>query len=224
MSRRYRLVVENFPHHVIQRGNRRQKVFFSEQDKEMYLVLLKEQCRKFNVLIWAYCLMDNHVHLVLVPGRVEGLAKAVAQTHWRYTFLINKREGWRGYLWQGRFSSFVLHEIYLRAVVRYVELNPVRAGIVARAGQYSWSSAKAHIAGGRDKFLDHLPLLDEIKDWAVYLKGAQDEKEVRLFRRHLSTGRPLGDQGFLKALSLKFGIDLLPQKPGRKPGNKCVSP
>ena len=106
MSRIARVVNAGFPHHVIQRGNRRQDVFFSAADKEEYISLMKEQSKKHDLKIWAYCLMDNHVHLIVVPEVREGLAKAVGEAHRRYTRMVNFREHWRGYLWQGRFSSY----------------------------------------------------------------------------------------------------------------------
>ena len=217
MSRRSRIVVEGLAHHIIQRGNRRQKVFFSENDKRLYLSLLKKYCEKYGVLIWAYCLMDNHVHLVLVPSKIEGFCQAVGQTHWWYTTIVNKREKWKGYLWQGRFKSFVLHGNYLKNVVRYVELNPVRAGMVQCAEQYGWSSARVHIEGTKDPILDYSPLLDEIVDWKEYLRGEEGVDNLKLFRNHLSTGKPLGDKIFLEELSSKIGIDLTLKKPGPKP-------
>ncbi len=217
MARKFRVVAEGLAHHVIQRGNRRQKVFFSEEDKRIYLSLLKKYCDQHGVLIWAYCLMDNHVHLVLVPSRAESLAQAVGQAHWWYTTIVNKRQGWKGYLWQGRFNSFVLHNNYLRSVVRYVELNPVRAGMVEHAERFPWSSARAHIERLDDPILDHLPLLDEIQDWKQYLQGEVRPDDLKLFRRHLSTGKPLGDKSFIEELSGKLGVDLTPQKPGPKP-------
>ena len=154
--------------------------------------------------------MDNHVHLVLVPSDREGIAKAISQIHWHYTKLVNGREEWRGYLWQGRFNSFVLHDSHLRAVIRYVEMNPVRAGMVLKPEQYLWSSASAHISGRKDKLLSHFYLLDEIKEWAAFLSTIENIDMLTLLRKHQSTGRPLGDSLFLKDLSRKLGMDLLP--------------
>ena len=156
MPRKHRIVVPEKPHHVIQRGNRRQQVFFYPGDKILYLKLLKEQVDKHNVEVWAYCLMDNHVHMILVPKTKEGLAKAVAETNRRFTCQINARYGWRGYLWQGRFISFVMDEIYLVRTLRYVENNPVRAGMVERAWDYLWSSARHHVKGVEDAVLSAL--------------------------------------------------------------------
>ena len=118
------------PHHVTQRGNRRQQTFFGEEDYQHYLELMAQFCRAEQVAIWAYCLMPNHVHLIVVPQSAESLRRAIGEAHRRYTRWINFREGWRGHLWQGRFASFVMDEDHLLTAARYVELNPVRAGLV----------------------------------------------------------------------------------------------
>ena len=107
--------------------------------------------------------------------------------------MINARKDWRGFLWQGRFSSFVLQNNYLLAAVKYVELNPVRAGIASSPEQYPWSSAKTHISKQNDSLLSHFYLLDEIKDWTDYLKTNENVNTLNLFRKHQSSGRPLGD-------------------------------
>jgi REP element-mobilizing transposase RayT len=120
--------------------------FFCEEDYQEYLALLAHWCGEFDVRIWAYCLMPNHVHLILIPSTVEGLAQAVAEIHRRYTRMINFRQGWRGHLCQGRFASFVMSEKHLMGATRYVERNPVKANLVARAEDWPWSSAAAHCA------------------------------------------------------------------------------
>lgn len=216
MARIARVVVENLPHHVIQRGNRRQKVFFADADKQAYLKILKEQSEKFGVKYWAYCLMDNHVHLIAVPSAKESLAKAIGETHRRYTRMINFRKGWRGYLWQGRFSSFVLDPTYLYFAVRYVERNPVRAGLVKRAEEFDYSSAKAHVKRQRDPILSDFYLTRDIKDWRKYLIKADDQERVRIFHKHMATGRPFGNECFIEKIEKKLGRILQKQKPGPK--------
>ncbi len=121
------------PHHITQRGNRRQQTFFNNADYAAYLELMAEWCNKEGVDIWAYACMPNHIHLVAIPGTEEALRRAIGEAHRRYTRRINFREKWRGYLWQGRFASFVMDEAYLLAAARYIELNPLRAGLVASA-------------------------------------------------------------------------------------------
>jgi len=137
MPRIARVVAVGEPHHVIQRGNRRQIVFFHDGDKQAYLKILKLHSRLFEFQVWAYCLMDNHVHLIIVPEKEDSLVKGIGEIHKLYTRMVNFREGWRGYLWQGRFKSVPLGEHYLYAAVRYVERNPVRAGNCSKSGGVS---------------------------------------------------------------------------------------
>lgn len=216
MPRIARAVNAGYPHHIIQRGNRRQTVFFTEKDKTVYLHILKEQSQKYNVQYWAYCLMDNHVHLIAVPQAEESLALAIGETHRRYTCMINFRKGWRGYLWQGRFSSFPLDPAYLYSAVRYIERNPVRAGIVKNAEDYTWSSAGAHVRKIRDSILSDFYLTKEISSWKEYLRGLDEEEKLTAFRKHIRTGRPLGSESFIEGLEQKLGRILGKQKPGRK--------
>lgn len=224
MARTARVVVENFPHHIVQRGNRNQLVFFEEADKAAYLRLLGRFVRQHHVDIWAYCLMDTHVHLIVVPRQPTGLARALAETHKRYTRMINIRYGWRGYLWQGRFSSYLMDERYLYAAMRYVERNPVAAGMVQQAEDYHWSSAKAHVFKQQDPLLSPSFLEEQIPDWSAYLRI--DEPTPAPIERHLSTGRPLGDRVFVRALEQRVGRALGKGKPGprSKKRIKDVSP
>ena len=147
MARIARVVAEHYPHHITQRGNRRQDTFFCDDDYRYYIQLMAEWCGKCGVTIWAYCLMPNHVHLIAVPESEDGLRRALGEAHRRYTRHINFREKWKGHLWQGRFASFLMDEEYLLAAARYIELNPVRTGLVSIPEEYPWSSAKAHIKG-----------------------------------------------------------------------------
>ncbi|MEA3366592.1 MAG: transposase [Planctomycetota bacterium] len=216
MARLARVVVPGYPHHVTQRGNRRLPTFFSDEDYEAYLALMAEQCAACGVAIWAWCLMPNHVHLVAVPETAEALARAVGEAHRRYTRRINFREGWRGYLWQGRFASFVMQRRHTLAAVRYVERNPVRAGLVRRAWRWPWSSARAHVEGRGDALIAPGGLLvAEVNDWRALLRTADDEATLERLRRHGRTGRPLGDRGFLRRLERRLDRVLVPGKPGR---------
>src|SRR5271166_3831232 len=136
MPRLARVVVPGLPHHITQRGNRRQQTFFCDEDYRSYLELIGEWCGVHQVAVWAYCLMPNHIHLIAVPQSADGLRRAIGEAHRRYTRTVNFREGWRGHLWQGRFASFVLDEPYLLTAARYVELNPVRAGLINSPSRY----------------------------------------------------------------------------------------
>jgi len=213
-----RVVIPGCPHHVVQRGNRRLKVFFSDADKEIYLELIRRHAQKCGLSIWAYCLMDNHVHMVMVPKEGDSLARGLGEAHRKYTSLINIRENWKGYLWQGRFISYPMDGGHLFAAVRYIERNPVRARIVSRAEQYKWSSAPAHVLDAQDKLLSACPLTEEIKDWASYLGQKDEDSEVRKLVAHERTGRPLGDKAFVKKLEELTGRALAPKKRGR-PGD-----
>ena len=133
---------------------------------------MAQWCAERGVAIWAYCLMPNHTHLIAVPQSEDALARAIGEAHRRYTRRINFREKWRGYLWQGRFGSFVMDEPYLVATARYVELNPVRAGLVSDAGDWRWSSATAHLSGRDDGLVQVAPLLAMVADWRGLLNSA----------------------------------------------------
>ena len=217
MARLARLVIPGLPHHITQRGNRRQQTFFNDGDYAAYVELMAQWCRDEGVEIWSYCLMPNHIHLIAVPSSQEGLRRAIGEAHRRYTRRINFRQKWRGYLWQGRFASFVMDEPHLLAAARYIELNPVRAGLVAKAENWPWSSARAHLAGRDDQLVKVAPLLTMIPDWCAFLNSAMPEEELRDIRQHSRTGRPLGDETFLDRLEGMVGRLLKPQKRGRKP-------
>jgi putative transposase len=208
------------PHHITQRGNRRQQVFFNDGDYAAYLELLAEWCGEHGVEIWSYCLMPNHIHLIATPSSEDGLRWAIGQTHQRYTRRINFREKWRGYLWQGRFASFVMDEPYLLAAARYIELNPVRARLVSLAADWRWSSARAHLCGQDDRVAKVAPLLGMVADWNAFLDSAVPEEELTELRRHVRTGRPLGDETFVGRLEEMVGRTLKPQKRGPKPKDR----
>jgi len=221
MARIARAVAPGIPHHVTQRGNRRQQTFFNDEDFQSYLELMSEWCMKFQVEVWAYCLMPNHIHLIVIPERRDGLNLAIGEAHRRYTRRINFREGWRGHLWQGRFSSFIMEERYLLACTRYVELNPVRAGLVKKPENWRWSSAGPHMKGKDDILVKTKPLLEMVnKPWENFLTFDVQEPEIELFRKHERTGRPLGVDSFIEKMELLLDRKLKPQKPGPKKKDK----
>lgn len=217
MARLARVVAAGLPHHVTQRGNRRQQVFFGDADYATYRRLLAEGCRAAGVAVWAYCLMPNHVHLILVPARADGLRAALGEAHRRYTRMVNFRQGWRGYLWQGRFASFPMDEHHLLAAARYVELNPLRARLVGAAADWPWSSAQAHLAGRDDGLVDVKPLLELVGDWRDFLDAGLSEDERDAIRSAERTGRPLGSAPFIARLEKRLHRPLARGKPGPKP-------
>ena len=217
MVRLPRLVVPHQPHHVVQRGNRRLEVFFSDADRIAYLDNIRDACKRYGVVIWAYCLMNNHVHFVAIPSEADSLARCFSDAHVRYTRRINLREGWKGHLWQARFGSSVLDEKHLIAAVRYIERNPVRAGIVRDAWEYPWSSASYH-AGKTDQDLivesDDI-LRQLIEDWKSYLRDNDQEDFLKSVRRDSFVNRPLGDEAFISDLEERFQLRLTRGKVGR---------
>ena len=220
MARMPRLVVPGYPHHVTQRGNRRMKTFFCREDYRAYLDLLAEAKAETGVAVWAYCLMPNHVHLVVVPERSDSLAQLFRHVHRRYSRRINFREQWRGHLWQERFHSFVMDELYLLATVRYTELNPVHAQLCVDPTDWPWSSARAHFAGRDDSVVSVQPMLERVANWGNYLLEEVRDGEVDSIRRCSRTGRPAGDEWFLEQLETLTGRELKRRKPGPKPSNK----
>jgi putative transposase len=217
MARLARVVAAGTPHHVTQRGNRRQQVFFGDDDYAAYRALLAEGCRAAGVAVWAYCLMPNHVHLILTPSDEDGLRAALGEAHRRYTRHINFREDWRGYLWQGRFASCPMDEAYLLACARYVELNPVRAQLARRARDWHWSSARAHLAGKDDGLVEVRPLLALAPDWPDFLAAGLEAADRDAIRAGERTGRPLGSARFVARLEKRLDRPLARQKPGPKP-------
>ena len=221
MPRLARIVVPGMPHHVTQRGNRRQQTFFCDDDYRAYLATLGQWASRCDVRVLAYCLMPNHVHLILVPADEEGLARAVGETHRRYTLRINSREDWRGYLWQGRFASCVMDDPHLLAAAAYVERNPVTGRLVERAEEWAWSSAALHALGRPDAIAEQRWLTERtdgwICTWREYLARDEWAETARQLRRCESTGRPVGDATFLQTVGQLLGRDLTPKKRGRKP-------
>jgi len=217
MSRLARVIVPGFPHHVTQRGNRRAPIFFADGDYALYRDLLAERCRKAGVACWAYCLMPNHVHLILAPATPEALARALGETHRRYTGFVNARARWTGHLFQGRFASVVLDDDHLMAAARYVALNPVRARLVARPQDWPWSSLSAHLCGRDDGLATVAPLLDRLGDATALIDTESEAAVLARLRQAETTGRPLGSDAFVATLETLVRRRLRPQKPGRKP-------
>jgi putative transposase len=216
MARLARIVIPGLPHHVTQRGNRREAIFFEDGDHEIYLDLLAEQTLKACVAVWAYCLMPNHVHLILKPARADDLGRAVGEAHRRYTNFINARGRWTGHLFQSRFASVVLDDTHLIRAVRYVSLNPVRAGLVSRPEEWKWSSVRAHLSGVDDMLVTVRPVLERVPHLKDLLKAGTEEDFSEL-RRAETTGRPLGAPEFVTGLENLLGRKIARRAPGRRP-------
>ena len=221
MARLPRLVVPNYPHHLTQRGVRSMDIFTCDEDRVAYLAFVAEECQRHTVEVLAWCLMTNHVHFIAVPSTENSLARAFGEAHRRYTRMRNFAEKVRGYLFQGRFSSSVLDQTHLCAAVRYVEQNPVSAGMTLQAYNYPWSSARYHLG-----IVEHDPLVTDrnllglITDWEEFL-GGDDANGIAQVVAATRTGRPAGDEAFLAALEDKTGRSIC-KKPAGRPRN-CQS-
>ena len=219
MARIARLVVPGVPHHITQRGNRGDPVFFGDDDYRFYLDLLAENAAKAKAEIWAYCLTPNQVQVILTPSDEDGIRATFADLHRRYTKRVNARQGWTGHLWQGRFGSVAMDEEHLLAAVRYVALNPVLAGLAKRAQDWAWSSVRAHLAGKDDGVVVVGPVLERVSDFGAFLAEAVDEAALFApLRLSETTGRPLGGAEWIKGLETASGRTLAPRKRGRKAG------
>ena len=217
MARLARLVLPGIPHHVTQRGNRRERTFFEDGDYELYLDLLADGAARARTEIWSYCLMPNHVHIVLVPQDEDGLRRTFGDLHRRYTGYVNARMRTTGHLWQGRFGSLAMDETHLHAAFRYVALNPVRARLVKRAKDWRWSSTRALCSGTDDRVVRVAAVLDRVGDFTAFLGEPFDEASAyAALRRAESIGRPIGSAEWLANLETKTGRNLMPRKPGPK--------
>jgi len=214
MARLARIVIPGLPHHVTQRGNRREQVFFCDEDYVAYIELLSEAIKKAGSEIWAWCLMPNHVHLVIVPSHEDGLRQSVAGAHRKYASRINARNKWTGHLWQGRYGSVVMDEAHLYHAFAYIALNPVRAGLVKRAQDWKWSSVHAHLAGRDDAITTVAPAISRIENFANMLKEDYDLSRFEAIRKAEVTGRPIGDNAFIEGLEKQLNRRLKPKKRG----------
>jgi putative transposase len=201
MPRSARLVLPGSPHHVTQRGTDRQIVFHTQRDRRVYLDLLTEYSRQSGVGILAYCLMPNHIHLIAVPEEEDSLSICLRRTHGRYAQYHNARRVRSGHLWQNRFYSCAMEECHLWNAIRYVELNPVRAGLAESPERYRWSSAAAHLSGSDNSHLLDMAFWQQsggAQNWQELLNTTATEGDTKRLRSAIYSGKPLGSEGFVK--------------------------
>ena len=227
MARLARLVLPAVPHHVTQRGNRRLPVFFGDEDRQAYLQLIADGAQDSGTRCLAWCLMDNHVHLILIPSHENGLRAMLGEARRQYTRRINFREGWRGYLFQGRFASYPMDDAHLISAIRYVENNPVAAGMTACPEDWIWSSARSHLDGKRHDLdpLTHLDALGSlVRNWRAYWRhganyaeaGRVDQETIEAIEQRLRTGRPLATDEWIAEQERLTGRAIAKRKPGPK--------
>ncbi len=203
------------PHHLTQRGNRRENVFFDDADRQHYLDLLARYAARAELAVHAYCLMPNHVHLVAVPASETSLAACLGPVHLCYAQHLSRAQGCNGRWWQGRYYSCPLDDAHYAAAVQYVELNPVRAGLVGQAEDYPWSSAAAHVTGASDWLADVSALREAVGDWSAWLREPLADGRVSAIRQRTMTGRPAGDSEFVARVGEQLGRELTTRRPGR---------
>jgi putative transposase len=218
MPRIARTVIPEIPHHITQRGNNKQDVFFVDDDRIVFLKLLKQQSENFGVRIDGYCLMTNHIHIIATPRKKDSLAKTIGRTNLLYTQYVNYMHGRSGHLWQNRYFSCPLGPNYFLKALCYIEQNPVRARLCRYPWVYRWSSAQAHI-GNMDAFglIDKGCWLEQSSgiDWKNILKEKVNRSELNTLRVYCRTGRPLGTDRFVSKLEVKLGRRLRPLPVGR---------
>lgn len=220
MPRVARVVVPDLPHHATQRGNNRHDVFFTDDDRRFYLDVLDRTARSNRVAVLAFCLMTNHVHLIVVPPDAEALDRVMGQAHWRHAQTINRLHGRSGHLWQGRYFSCPLDDEHLLAAVRYVERNPVRARMVRVAEEYAWSSAKLHCGDGpgvAPGLVDATTWSRRYppETWRRMLRDPDDEALLDRIRGATRTGRPLATDTMLSKLEARMNRRLRAMPRGR---------
>jgi len=219
MPRIARVVAVGYPHHITQRGNYGQTVFFSDEDRKIYCTWINKYSDKYGLSLLANCLMPNHVHFIGIPEKENSLAKTFNAVHMRYAQYYNEKMKTKGHLWQGRFYSCPLDEDHFIAATRYIERNPVRAQLVKKPWQWKWSSASAHI-GISDVEILKLKNIFEIIDmqhstWKSFIDTEDNGKEMKNIKKFTLTGRPLGKECFIKSLEEKFGKRLQALPRGR---------
>ena len=221
MARLARVVVPGLPHHITQRGNGGSRVFFSDEDHALYVRLLTANCKLAKVDCWAFCLMPNHIHAILVPSDEDGLRKALAATHRAYAGALNARRKKTGHFWQGRYGCAVMDEAHLTAAFRYILRNPVAAKAVEKPEQWPWSSARAYLKGADDGLTEKGPMLSRYPGMKALLGDEEPELDEHIILRADETiGRPRGDARFIEKLERKTGRSLKAGKRGPKPGLK----
>jgi len=215
MPRAARIVKPDLPYHVTQRGNFRQNVFEEQEDFLFYKKYLKEYSVKYYLEILAYCFMSNHVHFICIPKDTSSMADTFKYLNMIYSQYYNNKMKQKGHLWQGRFYSCPLDESHLHAAIKYVENNPVRAGIVKNAIDYKWSSAMEHIKDEYDIVSGNSKDFIGIKNWKKYLGEEEIEEDLQKIRNHTMKGLPLGGEAFVSRLEKLFKANLKIKTRGR---------
>ncbi|MCA1549930.1 transposase [Bradyrhizobium sp. BRP19] len=214
MPRTARLIAVGHPHHVTHRGLERQRVFFDEADYRSYLRILQQETQRSGTAIWAYCLMPNHVHLILTPSRPDSLGRCMGETSRSFANLVNRRRERAGALWQSRFYSAALDEQHLLEAIRYILLNPVRANLCGHVALWPWSSYRAHLSQCSG-IIEPAALAGRVYAWEAFLEKGTTCDAANRIRTAVGTGRPMGNRDFAEDIARAYGVKLPDRGPGR---------
>ena len=218
MPRTPRIVVPNLPHHIMQRGNRRERVFFDDSDYLLYLDILRKQCARYGLSVQGFCLMPNHIHIIATPERVDSLARMMGQCQHLYAIRVNKRLNRVGHLWHSRFHSCPLDGAHLLNALIYVDRNPVRAGLVRNAWEWEWSSARDHLEGKNISGLIDMSWRRRFamsSGWEEVIRKDLGDEAIEELRKFTHSGKPLGSEKFVDAISVKLGYSVEFRRSGR---------
>jgi putative transposase len=217
MARIARVVIPNLPHHVTQRGVRSMNIFFKDEDYEYYKKVLHEQAQIYALEIISYCLMTNHVHLIVIPKTKESLAKVIGETHRLYTRKINFEQKVKGHLFQSRFYSTPLDDEHLLNAIKYVEQNPVKAFMVKHPWDYKYTSCLKRLnLVKEDILLSSHNIISSIENYKEFL---EEDNKIDLIKEKTRTGKPCGDEEFYNKIKEITGIDYTNKKAGRPKKN-----
>lgn len=225
MPRQARIVIPGELFHLTQRGNYKQHIFEDNDDRAHYINLFEEYKNKYGLHLYAFCLMNNHIHCIVQPMKMDSMAQTICRCHQQYSIYFHKKREIQGHLWQERFYSCVLYGDHIRQAIRYVERNPVRAGIVEQPWNYVWSSARAHL-GTQYKALtlaDASKYIGNALEWKTFLIQDDKEEEIKRIRESTLKGTAVGDEQDIRALTDQIDRDLTPRPVGRPKKNKIVT-
>lgn len=217
MPRKARIIVPNTPMHITQRGNRKENIFRDQEDKNFYIQSFMKYRKKYKVLLFAWCLMDNHVHFILQPSDKKGLSKLFLSLNTKYVKYFNKKYNLSGVLFGNRFYSCLLDENHMFEGIRYVELNPFKAQLEKYIGDYPWSSASEHLGKRNQYFLNKLPEYIRIDNWKEYLQENIEVLEEKWSNIKSATIKnyPIGNEVFMNSMETLLKRDFKPKKRGR---------
>jgi putative transposase len=218
MPRPARIVVPDIPHHVTHRGSHRRDIFFTDQDRLRYLAILKKQCERTGLIVHGYCLMGNHVHLIVTPPNEHALGDTIGQAHRQWALYLNYKKRSSGHIWHNRYYSCPMDEGHFLQCLLYVDRNPIRAGLVSRPEEWLWSSARMHM-GKIDQSslvdIEQWKKLDAKINWLELVRNTEDQVSIEAIRRNTQTGTPLGSEMFLEKIEASLGYSVRRKKPGR---------